>query len=301
MMGGDSSSSSITFSKYQGLGNDFILVDARESAEPTMTAEQAARLCDRNFGVGGDGVIFVLAAENGAENSFKMRIINSDASEPEMCGNGIRCLSQFLGKELGVRGTAENDGSELYRIETGAGVMIPKNLPDGRVAVDMGEPELRGPQVPTTLEPNGPDERVIDVDLGLQDLKVTAVSMGNPHAIAFVDDVDSIDLNHIGPQCEHHPAFPARVNTEFVQVIDRKTLKMVVWERGAGATKACGTGACAVAVAAALTDRADRICTVQLPGGDLDIEWRSDDNRLVMTGPAQLVFTGTASLSSEAT
>ena len=291
--------SAVTFSKYQGLGNDFILVDARESEELPMSATQAQELCDRNFGVGADGVIFVLPAEED-HNHYKMRIINSDASEPEMCGNGIRCMAQYLVQELDAPGEKFDDGSQVYRIETGAGVIVPSVLADGtRVAVDMGEPILQAKEIPTTLEPNAPDDAVIESDLEGEDFKVTCVSMGNPHAIAFVDDVDAIDLRTVGPRCENHPAFPSRINTEFVQVIDRTTLKMRVWERGAGATLACGTGACAVAVAAVLTDRADQQCTVQLPGGDLEIDWRDFDNRIIMTGPAELVFTGAYPLASE--
>ena len=283
-----SQSTTIKFSKYEGLGNDFIMVDARSLKEPPMSALQAAKLCDRNFGVGGDGVIFALKAES-SENDFKMRIYNSDSSEPEMCGNGIRCLARYLKEEL-------DEDFRSCRIETGAGLIEPTVLEDGRIAVDMGEPELRGPLVPTTLEPNSEGDAVVD-QKGIFDFAVTCVSMGNPHCVTFIDDVASIDLATIGPQCEHHPAFPARVNTEFVQVIDRETLKMRVWERGAGATLACGTGACAVAVAGVLTGRAERHCTVQLPGGDLDIHWRQDDNRIIMTGPATKVFTGEAKLS----
>mmetsp|Transcript_7991 Transcript_7991/g.24684 ORF Transcript_7991/g.24684 Transcript_7991/m.24684 type:complete len:323 (+) Transcript_7991:59-1027(+) len=281
----------VEFSKYQGLGNDFILVDARSAVEPPLSPEQAARLCDRNFGVGADGVIFALKDEDA---DFRMRIYNSDSSEPEMCGNGIRCLARFLKEEL--QETGHSDGAATtYAIATGAGLITPTVLDDGRVAVDMGEPELRGPLVPTTLATNS-DERVIEEELGLFDLRVTCVSMGNPHAVAFVDDLDDVDLPVVGPQCEHHAVFPARVNTEFVQVVDRGTLKMKVWERGAGPTLACGTGACATAVAGVLTGRSDRSAVVQLPGGDLDIEWHEHNNRITMTGPAELVFSGSAAI-----
>ncbi|KAJ8607695.1 hypothetical protein CTAYLR_007304 [Chrysophaeum taylorii] len=280
----------VAFSKYQGLGNDFLLVDNRDSEKLKVGPEEAAQLCNRNFGVGGDGVIFVLPAANGGD--YAMRIINSDASEPEMCGNGIRCVARFL-DDLGDAGRASDRG-RAYNIETLGGVMVPVLREDGTVTVDMGEPELSGVKVPTTLKPTV-DDRVIEADV-LGDYAGTCVSMGNPHCVVFVDDVAAIDLETLGKEFEHHPVFPNRVNTEFVEVIDPRVLKMRVWERGAGATLACGTGACAVGVAAVLTGRADRAVKVQLPGGDLHIDWRADDNRVYMTGDAKFVFKGHAAL-----
>mmetsp|Transcript_23522 Transcript_23522/g.93233 ORF Transcript_23522/g.93233 Transcript_23522/m.93233 type:complete len:364 (-) Transcript_23522:206-1297(-) len=280
----------VTFSKYHGLGNDFILVDNRGLSEPVVTPTEAAQLCDRNFGVGADGVIFVMDADDAA-NDLKMRIYNSDSSEPEMCGNGIRCLARFASAELGL-------DAEAFRVETGAGLIVPELL-DTVVRVDMGEPELVGAKVPCTLEPTDEAGRVVDaplvpsVDKDLE-LEATAVSMGNPHAVMFVDNLDALDFERLGPLCEAHAAFPARVNAEFVEVVDARTLRMRVWERGAGPTLACGTGACAVLVAAVLTGRAERDCVVRLPGGDLRIEWREEDNKCYMTGPAEFVFAGSA-------
>lgn len=276
---------SIEFAKYHGLGNDFILIDNRTSDRPVITPEQAVKLCDRHFGIGADGVIFALPGQNGTD--YTMRIFNSDGSEPEMCGNGIRCLAQFLAK---LEGRANQEAE--YRLHTLAGVMKPQLTADGQVKVDMGLPRLLASEIPTTLAPA--NEKVIDQPLEVagKSWVVTCVSMGNPHCITFVEDVTAIALETIGPQFEHHSAFPQRTNTEFIQVVDRDYLKMRVWERGAGATLACGTGACAAIVAGVLTGNCDRAATVELPGGCLQIEWSELDQKLYMTGPAQLVFRG---------
>ncbi len=274
----------IEFTKYHGLGNDFILIDNRHSSEPVVTPEQAVVLCDRHFGIGADGVIFALPGQDGTD--YTMRIFNSDGSEPEMCGNGIRCLAKFI---------ADLEGSEaktLYQIHTGAGVISPELRSDGQVKVDMGVPRLLAAEIPTTLAPS--DAKVIDVAIAVADKSwsVTCVSMGNPHCITFVDDVSAVALETIGPLFEHHQAFPQRTNTEFVQVIHRDYVKMRVWERGAGVTLACGTGACATVVAGVLTGKCDRTTAVELPGGVLQIEWSEVSQRIYMTGPAQRVFTG---------
>lgn len=288
----------IEFTKYHGLGNDFILVDNRHSCEPVVTPEQAVVLCDRHFGIGADGVIFALAGQNGTD--YTMRIFNSDGSEPEMCGNGIRCLAKFIadleGSEMHPpQPPLSKGGSESqveYRIHTGAGVIVTELRSDGQVKVDMGVPRLLAAEIPTTLAP--PDAKVIDVALEVADKSwsVTCVSMGNPHCITFVDDVSAVDLETVGPQFEHHPAFPQRTNTEFIQVIRSDYVKMRVWERGAGVTLACGTGACATVVAGVLTGKCDRTTAVELPGGVLQIEWSEVSGRIYMTGPAQRVFTG---------
>jgi diaminopimelate epimerase len=274
----------IEFTKYHGLGNDFILVDNRHSSEPVVTPEQAVVLCDRHFGIGADGVIFALPGQNGTD--YTMRIFNSDGSEPEMCGNGIRCLAKFI---------ADLEGSEaktLYQIHTGAGVISPELRSDGQVKVDMGVPRLLAAEIPTTLA--APDAKVIDVSIAVADRSwsVTCVSMGNPHCITFVEDVSAIDLETVGPQFEHHQAFPQRTNTEFIQVMRSDYIKMRVWERGAGVTLACGTGACAAVVAGVLTGKCDPITAVELPGGVLQIEWSEASQRIYMTGPAQRVFAG---------
>lgn len=278
---------SVEFVKYHGLGNDFILVDNRASSEPCLTPDQAIELCDRHFGIGADGVIFALPGRDGTD--YTMRIFNSDGSEPEMCGNGIRCLGRFLADlETADRGVAK----QKYLIHTLAGVMSPKLEENGQVTVDMGMPHLLAAEIPTTLAAG--NQRVIDQPLEVVDRtwQVTCVSMGNPHCITFVDDVTAIPLEQIGPQFEHHAVFPQRINTEFIQVVRSDYLKMRVWERGAGITLACGTGACASLVAGVLTGRCDRRATIELPGGCLEIEWTIDD-RIYMTGSATRVFSGT--------
>lgn len=252
-----------------------------------VTPEQAVDVCDRNFGIGADGVIFVLPGKEGAD--YSMRIYNSDGSEPEMCGNGIRCLAKFIAD-------LEEEHNEptlpkSYGVHTLAGIIRPELKPDGQVTVDMGEPILTAREIPTTL--GQPDGKVIDETLTVagENWQVTCVSMGNPHCITFVDDVEAVPLADIGPRFEHHEAFPARINTEFVEVVRPDFLRMKVWERGAGPTLACGTGTCALVVAAVLNGKCDRQTTVELPGGNLEIEW-ANNNRVYMTGPATLVFSG---------
>lgn len=280
---------SIEFTKYQGLGNDFILVDNRHQATPRITPDQAIQICDRHFGIGADGVIFVLPGEQGAD--YTMRIFNSDGSEPEMCGNGIRCLGRFIAELEG-----KENQSIIYKIHTLAGSIVPEILPDGQVRVDMGEPRLSAAEIPTTLpEQNGQvvrqTLRVLD-----QDYEATCVSMGNPHCMIYVDDVAAFPLAELGPKFEHHPAFPQRTNTEFVEVVRPDYVKMRVWERGAGITLACGTGACATVVAGVLTGHNQRVCTVELPGGPLQIEWSESNNHVYMTGPATVAFRGNVDL-----
>jgi diaminopimelate epimerase len=275
----------IEFTKYHGLGNDFILIDNRYESEPILTPERAAELCDRHFGIGADGVIFALPGQN--HTDYTMRIYNSDGSEPEMCGNGIRTLAKFIGDLEG-----ENAKTQ-YRIHTLAGVITPQLLPDGQIKVDMGEPRLLAAEIPTKL--GLPEQKVVELPLEVAGKiwSVTCVSMGNPHCITFVDDVSAIDLETIGSLFEHHGAFPQRTNTEFIQIIQPDYVKMRVWERGAGVTLACGTGACAAVVAGVLAQKCDRRAKVELPGGILEIEWSEVDQRLYMTGPAVRVFTGT--------
>jgi diaminopimelate epimerase len=275
----------IEFSKYQGLGNDFILIDNRHAVEPIITPEQAIAMCDRHFGIGADGVIFALPGK--ANIDYTMRIYNSDGSEPEMCGNGIRCLAKFIAALEG-----NTDVHKSYQIDTLAGLIVPKLESNGEVTVDMGEPELSAPKIPTTLD--GGEGKVIaqPLEVGDRSWSVTAVSMGNPHCITFVDDSQEIALEQIGPLFEHHAVFPQRTNTEFIEVIKPDYIKMRVWERGAGITLACGTGACASVVAGVLNHKCDRSCTVELPGGCLQINWSAIDNRVYMTGPATKVFQG---------
>lgn len=277
----------IEFTKYHGLGNDFILIDNRASTEPKLTPDQAIAWCDRHFGIGADGVIFALPGQDGTD--YTMRIFNSDGSEPEMCGNGIRCMARFLA-DLETAETGKFQ--EKYRIQTLAGIITPKFESNGQITVDMGEPRLLASEIPTTLT----GEKVIDQPLEIagKSWNVTCVSMGNPHCITFVDDVAAIELEKIGPLFEHHPVFPQRTNTEFIEVVRSDYLKMRVWERGAGITLACGTGACASLVAGVLNEKCDRRATIELPGGCLDIEWAAD-GRIYMTGDAEKVFSGSRS------
>lgn len=278
----------IEFTKYHGIGNDFILIDNRAAVDPLLTPEQAINICDRHFGIGADGVIFALPGQDGAD--YTMRIFNSDGSEPEMCGNGIRCLGRFLADLE----TAEAGASRAqYQIHTLAGMMTPKLEENGQVTVNMGEPRLLAGEIPTTLA--AVDQKIVNQPLEVagKTWNVTCVSMGNPHCITFVEDVAEIALEQLGSQFENHAVFPQRINTEFIQVVRSDYLKMRVWERGVGITLACGTGACASLVAGVLNEKCDRRATVELPGGSLAIEWATD-NRIYMTGPAEKVFTGIA-------
>ena len=262
------------FEKWQGCGNDFIIFNSIQS-EKIEPAEKIIKLCDRHFGIGADGVIYVLPSEVA---DVRMRIFNADGSEPEMCGNGIRCFTKFL---LGQK-------SDTLTVETGAGVLgvqLEKNL----VTVDMGEPILEAEKIPVTSD----KEKVIAEPLQVdgENFKITCVSMGNPHCVIFVDDLSKINLEKIGTKFENHKIFPRRTNTEFVEVISRKELKMRVWERGSGITLACGTGTCATVVAANLNGLAEKSATVHLDGGDLKIEWGAD-NHVYITGAAEKVFDG---------
>ena len=275
----------IEFSKYHGLGNDFILIDNRHSADPIITPERAREICDRHFGIGADGVIFVLPKTE--DTDYTMRIYNSDGSEPEMCGNGIRCLAKFIADLEGI-----GEVNKSYRIHTLAGVIIPEIKSNGEVKVDMGMPQLLAAEIPTTLGDASDKVVAKSLQVGGRDWSVTCVSMGNPHCITFVDDVEAVALEEIGPQFENHPVFPQRTNTEFIEVVKSNYIKMRVWERGAGITLACGTGACASVVAGVLEQKCDRDCTVELPGGCLQIQWSSADGKVYMTGPAIKVFSG---------
>jgi diaminopimelate epimerase len=276
----------IPFTKYQGLGNDFVLIDNRAQQDPLLSLEQARQVCDRNFGVGGDGVIFLLPSTS---QPHAMRIFNNDGSEAQMCGNGIRCLAKFM-RELNI---PTEDGG--YSIETKAGLIVPR-FEGEQVTVDMGPPRLSAEEIPTTLVAKG--EKVLNRPLPepWSRFNVTTVSMGNPHAVIFVEDLNAVELANWGPAIESHPAFPERINVHFVQVLNPTHLKVKVWERGAGPTLACGTGACAILVAAVLNQKAEKRATVELLGGPLAIDWH-DNNHVFMTGPAQKVFVGELSVS----
>lgn len=275
----------IEFVKMHGLGNDFIIVDCLSHPYDSEQLTQAAvPLCDRHFGIGGDGLILALPSSS---CDFRMRIINNDGSEAEMCGNGIRCFAKYLYEHDLTRRTT-------LTIETLAGVISPVLILDDdhvkAVRVDMGEPRLERTLIPMA----GPAGQVVNESLRVngETFGVTAVSMGNPHAVIFVDDVARFAVEHYGPLIEKHAAFPRKTNVEFVQVLSPGELKMRVWERGAGITLACGTGACASLVAAVLAGNAERAATVELPGGPLVIAWNDADNHVYMTGPAEEAFTG---------
>jgi len=281
----------LQFSKYQGLGNDFLLLDGRFDRGPAVAGAPAAlspdsiqRLCDRRFGVGADGVILALPPREGGE--LRMRIFNADGSEPEMCGNGIRCLARFL---------ADTDGEQAgrsWQVETLAGRIVPELMADGRIRVDMGAPFLQPEQVPTTLplSSRGLPEGELEVE-GMR-LALAAAGMGNPHVVIPVAAVEAIDLERLGAALEVHPAFPARTNVHFVQVLNRRHLLMRVWERGAGPTLACGTGACATLVVCHRLGLSERSARLDLPGGPLEISWDQASDHLFMTGPAEAVFEG---------
>ena len=272
------------FAKLHGAGNDYIYVNGFESdvADPSALAVRAS---DRHFGIGADGLILALPPEGEAD--LRMRIFNADGSEAEMCGNGIRCLAKFAVE----RGLAEGD---TVRIETLAGMRVVQLHRDGgrivKGTVGMGRPRLAAPDIPVLLE----GDRVVDVPLtvGGQTLWMTCVGMGNPHAVFYVDSAAGWPLETLGPKIERHALFPERVNAHVVEVVSREEVIVRTWERGSGATLACGTGASAVAVAGVLTGRTGRAILAHVPGGDLEVEWPEQQAEVRLTGPVEEVFTG---------
>ena len=278
----------LEFSKYQGLGNDFLMLDGRSAGDSEfvfgLTPELVVQLCDRRFGVGGDGIILALPPMAGGE--LRMRIFNADGTEPEMCGNGIRCLARFL---------ADRDGDgpgRTWQIDTLAGRIVPQLLDDGTIRVDMGAPFLLPEQVPTTLPVGAAGLPQGELDVDGECFAVAAAGMGNPHVVIPVDAVDEIDLERFGSRFEVHPAFPAKTNVHFVQVLSPEHLLMRVWERGAGPTLACGTGACATLVACHSLGLSERRARIDLPGGPLQIHWDAASGKVFMDGPAEHVFDG---------
>ncbi|MCX8030543.1 MAG: diaminopimelate epimerase [Thermodesulfovibrionales bacterium] len=273
----------INFTKMHGLGNDFILIDCYSYAiNPSYFNEiYIKKLCHRRFGIGADQLLLL---EKSNKADFKMRIFNADGSEVEMCGNGIRCFAKYIwDKKLST--------NPILKIETLAGIIMPEKV-DGLIKVDMGEPAFESQLIPTTMSPHS--QYVIDQPLLIIDRNfyITCVSMGNPHAVIFLDeDISSFPIETYGPKIEKHTFFPKKTNVEFVNLINKNELKMRVWERGSGETMACGTGASAVAVAAMKKNLTERKVTVHLLGGDLIIEW-ADNNHVFMIGPASKVFEG---------
>ena len=271
------------FTKMHGISNDYIYINGA-TEKIYNPSDVAIKLSDRHTGIGSDGIVMILPSKT---CDFRMRMFNSDGSEAEMCGNASRCV----GKYVYDKGLTKKTKVSL---ETLAGKKILNlHVVDGQVdmvTVDMGEPILRGTDIPTIFDlPTVVSQPIV---VSGKKILTTCVSMGNPHSVVYVDDVDSLDLEKIGPSYECHPAFPHKTNTEFVEIISRNEVKMRVWERGAGETMACGTGACAVAVASVLNGFTDRDVRVKLRGGDLQIKWDDDDNHVYMTGPATTVYEG---------
>ncbi|SFJ62241.1 diaminopimelate epimerase [Thermoflavimicrobium dichotomicum] len=271
------------FTKMHGLGNDFVIV-VREEVPPYVE-KLAKEICHRRFGIGADGLVFILPSERA---DFRMRIFNSDGSESEQCGNALRCVAKYYAEELSTIRKSE------LTVETGIGVqnvwLEMEQDQVKQIRVDMGEPILEAEKVPVLSK----EKQVIHqpIRAGEQAFYFTAVSMGNPHAVIEVEDVQKIPLDVLGPMIETHEWFPRKTNVEFITVHSPDEITMRVWERGAGETMACGSGACAVVVAGVLNGKCDRKATVHLAGGDLEIEWNSGDQHVYMTGPAEKVFTG---------
>ncbi|HUV64622.1 MAG TPA: diaminopimelate epimerase [Sedimentisphaerales bacterium] len=285
------------FTKMHGLGNDYIYVNCFEELidDPPALAQAVS---DRHRGIGGDGLILVGPSQTA---DVRMRIFNADGSEAEMCGNGIRCVAKYTyehglagaGAAISVPGRQSFPAS--LNIETGNGILtvglaVNEANQISKVCVNMGQPVLSPRDIPVKLAGDKVVEQPIEI-LG-QQLLMTCVSMGNPHAVFFCDDVQSVELERLGPAIENHSLFPKRINVHFVQIDKATEFTMRTWERGSGITMACGTGACAACVAAALTGRLERTCTAHLPGGDLDLNWCERDNCVYMTGPAVEVFEG---------
>lgn len=275
------------FTKMQGLGNDYVYVNCfKETIE--NPPEMAKKVSNRNFGIGSDGLIMINPSDVA---DFEMEMYNADGSRSEMCGNGIRCV----GKYVYDYGLTEK---EHISVETLAGIKyLDLTVEDGKVKlvkVDMGNPELVPANIPIVAD----GDRVIDepINVNGSEYRMTGVSMGNPHAVVYVEDVKGLDIEKIGPAFENHERFPNRVNTEFVKVLDQNTVEMRVWERGSGETMACGTGACAVAVACILNGLTEDKVTVKLLGGDLQIEWDKEADKVYMTGPAEVSFDGEINL-----
>ena len=271
------------FTKMQGLGNDYVYVNGFEERIENPS-EMAVKVSNRNFGVGSDGLILINPSEKA---DFEMEMYNADGSRGEMCGNGIRCVAKYV-YDYGL-----TDKTHIS-VETLGGIKyLDLTVEDGKVVlvrVDMGSPILTPAQIPVIADEA--EAVAVPILVDETEYQMTCVSMGNPHAVIFMDDIEHLEIEKIGPKFEHHERFPNRVNTEFVKVLDRQTASMRVWERGSGETLACGTGACAVAVACILGGYTENKVTVKLLGGDLLIEWYREQNKIYMTGPAEVVFDG---------
>ena len=272
------------FTKMHGIGNDYVYVNTFDQPAPADPTRLAIDVSDRHFGIGADGLILIMPSERA---DARMRMFNADGSEGEMCGNGVRCVAKYI-RDHGLA----NQGR--VTIETGRGVLTLDLEMAGdevhRVRVDMGVPILDPAEIPTRLPGHPPVDAPLRIDG--REFAVTAVSMGNPHAVIYVDDAEAFPLETLGPRIEHDAAFPRRVNVHIVEVYGPGEVRMRTWERGSGITLSCGTGACAVCVAGVLTGRSGRRIQAHLPGGDLELEWPADDSPVFMTGPATEVFSG---------
>ncbi|MBD5445555.1 MAG: diaminopimelate epimerase [Lachnospiraceae bacterium] len=275
------------FTKMQGCGNDYIYINgATEQIAQEDKPDFVRKISDRHFGVGGDGAIFINPSD---EADFEMEMYNADGSRAEMCGNGIRCVAKY------VYDKGMTDKTDISVISCGKIKYLKLFIKDGKVdtvRVNMGAPELKPENIPV-ISDAGKDNLISEpITVRGKEYKMTCVSMGNPHAVVFMDDVENLEIEQIGPYFENHERFPNRINTEFVQIIDRKNVCMRVWERGTGETLACGTGCCATVVACILNNLTDEAVTVKLLGGELEIEWDRENNLVYMTGPAVTAFEG---------
>jgi len=289
----------MNFTKMHGLGNDYVYVNCFEEQieDPVALAKV---ISDRHTGVGSDGLILILPSDRA---DARMRIYNADGSEAEMCGNGLRCVAKYVYEhglassrgQFTIPGTTESPFNASLTIETGNGVLTvglttdPKNQVL-QICVDMGEPKLKPADIPVTLKGDQVIDTPINTDLG--ECFITCVSMGNPHAVLYTEDIETIALTQLGSAIENHPLFPNRTNAHWVKVISPREIQVITWERGSGITQACGTGACACCVASVLTRKTQRACIAHLPGGDLELLWNEQDNHVYMTGPAVEVFQG---------
>ena len=273
----------IPFRKMQGLGNDFVVFDAREHAVP-MTESRAKAIADRHFGVGCDTLVLIMPGD--ARVDARLRFFNADGGEVESCGNATRCVVRLLMDERGLA---------RVRLDSKGGMLIGSDAGRGLVTVDVGIPKFDWREIPLGTEA---DTNRLAISLDGDEISASAVLMGNPHCILFVDDAERAPVTELGPRLETHPLFPTRINVEFAQVIDPRHIRMRVWERGVGVTMACGTGACATTVAAVRRGLAERKVEVELDGGALKLEWREEDGHVLMTGPGKTVFLGEIDLDA---
>lgn len=285
------------FTKMHGIGNDYVYVDCF-SERVDDPAGTAVLVSDRHTGIGADGLILICPSESA---DVRMRMFNADGTEAQMCGNGIRCVAKYSYEHGLVQGSVEfsvagqGTFSSSLRVETGRGILtlgleVAEDDKVRRVCVNMGQPILAAKEIPTGLDTEKVVNEAIEIDG--REYSMTCVSMGNPHAVFFCDDVDEVELERIGPMIENHELFPERINAHFVKVEGPGEITIRTWERGSGITLACGTGACACAAAGVLTGRTERRVLAHLPGGELELNWCEDDNCVYMTGPAVEVFSG---------